>query len=1088
MVHSGVRVLFRVLGALGLLTLALLAFFGWRLEQGPLSLSLLTPYIEDALADPEGDFEVVIDGTELAWGGWQRPLNLRVVGVVVRDADHRLIARLPMVAVTLAPRALLDGEVALRRVEILSPSLHITRLESGEISLGGEAPLPIVPSIGSPVHSPGDGQNPVGPSAVAGGDASAGERAGRTPLSERLDRWVAMLTDQAGGVARLTLRDGAIDFDDLRSGVSMHMPRVNATLIADSQGVAGDIAAHLHLAQSLARIDLSISHRVGEGTVEAEATISGLDARQLAQAVPALAAEGTLDLALSGSARAVLDLDLLEGPAPLSGVLDAGFALEGRDGALALPEPMGTTYPLPRISLSGGIEDGFSAVFLDKVDVDLGGPTVHATLRAEDPLTAPRVAITTSVLGLSIEDLKRFWPHDKVDGAREWIALNLSEGTIRQGDFTFDLAGPSLQDIDITALQGLAMVEGIAVDYRNPLPPLEQMSGEIVFGLKEIAVKVATGRLRGVEGLEVVKGTVVFGGLDAEDQTAAIAVSTKGPLASVMAVIDHQPLNYAKAVGIDPKTAKGAVKADLSFAFPLLKDLTFEQMAIRVEGDVEGVALPKAAFGRDVSDGKLKVVLDQNGMDISGTATLASVPVALVWRENFVDAPFLSRYKVKGTLDAKGMASLGIDPALISPPYGGGVAKADLTYIRLPGGRATLEGRLDLTETVLDLEAFGWRKPAGSLGAAKVSARLGGKDDRLDIDMTAEPQMTAKASVFLNAKGDEIKRVDVDSFVVGNTRLAGSVSLGGSAGPDIRIGDGVLDLRPYFDRRRGAATSPTPAEGVAAKPTKDLPAFSATVTLRQIMLANDVVFEHVTARAARDAHHWRQAVVNAAVRGSSPLALALEPKGTQRRFTLSAADAGTILRGFDVIETVAGGNLSVEALSDPGGVARGRVLVKDFRLQKAPVLAQILSVAGLTGILDVLGGQGIAFSTLVVPFVYDDPVVTVSEAQAYGNAIGLTAEGAINLDDERLSLKGTVVPAYAINSLLGKIPLLGSIIVGGKGQGVIGVNYAVSGDVSKPAISVNPLSALTPGFLRGIFKIFDQPDQTATEKVGGTGG
>ncbi|HCF18143.1 MAG TPA: hypothetical protein DEV96_08885, partial [Rhodospirillum rubrum] len=278
------------------------------------------------------------------------------------------------------------------------------------------------------------------------------------------------------------------------------------------------------------------------------------------------------------------------------------------------------------------------------------------------------------------------------------------------------------------------------------------------------------------------------------------------------------------------------------------------------------------------------------------------------------------------------------------------------------------------------------------------------------------------------------------------------------------------------------------AEGVAAKPTKDLPAFSATVTLRQIMLANDVVFEHVTARAARDAHHWRQAVVNAAVRGSSPLALALEPKGTQRRFTLSAADAGTILRGFDVIETVAGGNLSVEALSDPGGVARGRVLVKDFRLQKAPVLAQILSVAGLTGILDVLGGQGIAFSTLVVPFVYDDPVVTVSEAQAYGNAIGLTAEGAINLDDERLSLKGTVVPAYAINSLLGKIPLLGSIIVGGKGQGVIGVNYAVSGDVSKPAISVNPLSALTPGFLRGIFKIFDQPDQTATEKVGGTGG
>lgn len=69
----------------------------------------------------------------------------------------------------------------------------------------------------------------------------------------------------------------------------------------------------------------------------------------------------------------------------------------------------------------------------------------------------------------------------------------------------------------------------------------------------------------------------------------------------------------------------------------------------------------------------------------------------------------------------------------------------------------------------------------------------------------------------------------------------------------------------------------------------------------------------------------------------------------------------------------------------------------------------------------------------------------------------------------------------------------GSFSVKDRARGAVaihhtGVNYAVSGDVSKPAISVNPLSALTPGFLRGIFKIFDQPDQTATEKVGGTGG
>ena len=40
---------------------------------------------------------------------------------------------------------------------------------------------------------------------------------------------------------------------------------------------------------------------------------------------------------------------------------------------------------------------------------------------------------------------------------------------------------------------------------------------------------------------------------------------------------------------------------------------------------------------------------------------------------------------------------------------------------------------------------------------------------------------------------------------------------------------------------------------------------------------------------------------------------------------------------------------------------------------------------------------------------------------------------------------------------------------GGEGEGLIAFNYAVKGSYDDPKVSVNPLSALTPGFLRGIF-------------------
>ena len=43
--------------------------------------------------------------------------------------------------------------------------------------------------------------------------------------------------------------------------------------------------------------------------------------------------------------------------------------------------------------------------------------------------------------------------------------------------------------------------------------------------------------------------------------------------------------------------------------------------------------------------------------------------------------------------------------------------------------------------------------------------------------------------------------------------------------------------------------------------------------------------------------------------------------------------------------------------------------------------------------------------------------------------------------------------------------------LGGEGEGFVAVVYGIDGRLSDPQVSVNPLSVLTPGFLRGIFGI-----------------
>jgi hypothetical protein len=74
-----------------------------------------------------------------------------------------------------------------------------------------------------------------------------------------------------------------------------------------------------------------------------------------------------------------------------------------------------------------------------------------------------------------------------------------------------------------------------------------------------------------------------------------------------------------------------------------------------------------------------------------------------------------------------------------------------------------------------------------------------------------------------------------------------------------------------------------------------------------------------------------------------------------------------------------------------------------------------------------------------------------------------------------LDLEGTVVPAYVFNSLLGRIPLIGRLFSAETGGGLFAMSYSLRGPTANPSVAANPLSALTPGILRGMFGLFDRP-------------
>jgi hypothetical protein len=207
------------------------------------------------------------------------------------------------------------------------------------------------------------------------------------------------------------------------------------------------------------------------------------------------------------------------------------------------------------------------------------------------------------------------------------------------------------------------------------------------------------------------------------------------------------------------------------------------------------------------------------------------------------------------------------------------------------------------------------------------------------------------------------------------------------------------------------------------------------------------------------------------------------PKGT-RQFSLHAEDAGGFLKAFNLLESMEGGDLTIIGNYEDGkkgSVLKGRIDISEHVIKDAPVLAKILSLASLTGFFDTLQGKGITFEKLRGNFDLQNDVLTLEDIRTHGSAIGMTVEGTITMPKILLDLQGTIVPSYTLNSALGKVPIVGSLLTGGKGEGIFAARYSVKGNDKDPDVSVNPLSILTPGFLRGLFDIGSSSKKTEKE-------
>src|SRR4029077_3724208 len=179
---------------------------------------------------------------------------------------------------------------------------------------------------------------------------------------------------------------------------------------------------------------------------------------------------------------------------------------------------------------------------------------------------------------------------------------------------------------EVVSANGSMRYRDLTISYFGGLPPVRRVSGTATFADKQIEFTPTGGTIKSVR---VTGGVIRLTDLGAPVEWQTIDLALAGPIRDVLEVIDAKPLRYAHDVGLDPARVAGRSEMNLHFKLPLLRNLKFDDVEFGVKANRAGVAIARAATGRDLSDGDFAVELSRPGVHLQGKARFDGIPINL---------------------------------------------------------------------------------------------------------------------------------------------------------------------------------------------------------------------------------------------------------------------------------------------------------------------------------------------------------------------------------------------------------------------------------------------------------------------------
>lgn len=1030
--------------------------------------------------------DMALRGVQLGVTPRGRPM-LRLVDVAIRDATGLEIGRLNAVEAGFRPGALLIGRVEPTILRLDGAQVTLRRLSDGSfaVQMGQE--------LGTSANLAGllDGID----AAFGAGPLAKTDRLEASDLTVTLeDARSGRLWQVTDGTLDIVPADKVIDttirFDVFNGTEELATTELSFRSARDSSeaslaarfenAAARDIAAQTPALAFLSVIDAPISGAL-RSTIAPDGAISDLaGTMQIGQG--ALSPGNGATPARFDGAKVYIDFDpdqqalAFQGFSVTSdiGTVDAEGQVFLADFQGAFPNALigqitlsqGQLDPEGMFELPLNVERGVAdlRITLDPFRIDIGQAVLHRgdnRYEVDGWLAASEkgwdIALDGRFDHADRAEVLALWPLPVEPSSRAWVDKHVLAGEAFDGALAWRKdAGERLRMLGTFGLRnGRARV--IAT-----LPPADLQTGYITLGKASFTVSADAASITAPDGTVMdLSGTSYrIPNLKAVPQEGVVQLAMAGPLPGALAILDLPPFDIFARNSYGPDLARGDIVARGTLRFPLSppgEPIPRDKIAYDIRAALTDVSSDRVIEDKLLIADRLELVAREIGIELSGPVRVGQAAISGSWHLP-IEAGQSGSASVTGTIALTPSSlrefGLGALEDMVS-----GQARAQFQLDFAGDGPPRLGLASDLAGLGMRIPGIGWTKPAPTRGTLEVEALVGPRPEVTRLKLKAAG-LDAGGTVT-TVEGGGLGEARFERVRVGGWLDAPVVITGRGARVPVAIAvpGGSIDMR-RADLGSGSGSNADPG------PRRPL-----TLALDKLIISEGIQIRNL--RADLDMAGGLSGTFAGRIIGGARIRGTVAQQAKGAAFRITSNNAGGVLKGANIFQTAKGGKLElILAPTGETGTYEGDFTITDTRLVDAPTMAELLSTVSVVGLIDQLSGEGIGFSEVEGRFRLSPTAVTLYRSSAVNASMGISLDGYYDMAAGTVDMQGVLSPFYLVNSL-------GRIFSARNGEGLVGFNFTLKDKFDNPTVELNPLSLLTPGAFREIFR---RPPPTAPQE------